>query len=252
MKATTSTNNNNSKAIRTNIQISGITLEVFRLPNGEYVMSQTQVAEAVGKQEISVRRFLTAKQREGNQSKSYRSDTITFNSTTGNRGGNGKINIMSIDLASEFWTIQSFKGNTKAQALVYACMKEALKRRCDLAFGKMQTTEDYERESIKDRESWKKSREFLKDAHASFTNCCEAQGFHHAKAHDAITLAVVGKTAQELRLDDTVDGMPRVGLNHIANPDDLAKIAQVKLLFAKYRSGGVDQRVKRAIKELTM
>ncbi|MBD2436597.1 hypothetical protein [Nostoc sp. FACHB-110] len=46
------------KAKRVTIKIAGIEVEVFQLPNNEYVMSQSQVAEAILMSEISFRRFL--------------------------------------------------------------------------------------------------------------------------------------------------------------------------------------------------
>ncbi|MDZ8136730.1 MAG: hypothetical protein RM049_15705 [Nostoc sp. DedQUE04] len=42
-----------TKAKRASIQIAGIDIEVFQIPNGDYVMSQTQVAEAIGVSDFS-------------------------------------------------------------------------------------------------------------------------------------------------------------------------------------------------------
>lgn len=52
----------------------------------------------------------------------------------GRGGNNNPIKSVPIDIVADFWTVQAFRGNTKAQALVAACMKEALQRRCDTAF----------------------------------------------------------------------------------------------------------------------
>ena len=49
------------KAKRATIELGDRELEVFQLPDGSYWLSQTQVAEAVGKAEFSFRRFSTSK-----------------------------------------------------------------------------------------------------------------------------------------------------------------------------------------------
>jgi hypothetical protein len=241
----------NNKAIRTTIEISGISVEVFRLPDGQYVMSQSQVALVIEVQSVLVLRFLSEKWLEGKLDKDYRSYKLpTQNDTKGRGGNNRQIKPIDITLASEFWAEQAFKGNKLAQALTYACILETLKRRCDNAFDIAKTTEQYEHESITNRTTWLESRSFLKDAHISFTNCCLYNGFNAAIAHDSITKAVLGKTAQELREDDVINGDYRIGLNHVQRVEELTKIAKVKLAFSKYKVGNVHERVKRAVQEV--
>ncbi len=92
-------------------------LEVFQLPDGEYVMSQSQVASTIGTYRLSLARFLDEQWLEGNLHKDYRCYKIDFNSTTRSRGGNGQIKPVAINLASEFWLEQAIKGNIKAQGL---------------------------------------------------------------------------------------------------------------------------------------
>ncbi|MEH2058982.1 MAG: hypothetical protein V7K97_23065 [Nostoc sp.] len=72
---------------------------------------------------------------------------------------------MSIEITSKFWLAQAFKDNVKAQALVAACMQEALQRRCDSAFQITKTEQQYEQQSIVNRETWEQSREYCKDIH---------------------------------------------------------------------------------------
>ncbi|WP_375501683.1 hypothetical protein [uncultured Nostoc sp.] len=238
-----------SKAKRAMIKIAGIEVEVFQLPDGEYVMSQSQVAIAVKVHKFLMSRFLDEMWLEGRLHKDYRSHKIpSFNDSKGRGGNNNPISIIPIDIASEFWAEQAFKGNIKAQALTLACVKEALKRRCDKAFNQVKTEEQYENEAIVSRETWEKSRSFLKDAHASFVNCCDANTFIRSVAHDKITIAVCGKTARELRELEVIEGSPKVGLNHIDNAETLKQIAKVKLEFSRYRIGNVDERIKRALK----
>ncbi|MCC5639399.1 hypothetical protein LC593_26970 [Nostoc sp. CHAB 5844] len=127
-------------------------------------MSQSQVAEAIGVHKFLMSRFLKEKQLESKPGKDYRSHKIDFDSMTGNRGGNGKINIIAINLASEFWATQAFKGNIKAQSLAYACIQEALERRCDAVFQQVKSEQEYEEKAINSRQTWQESRRFLLDA----------------------------------------------------------------------------------------
>ncbi|MEH2058983.1 MAG: hypothetical protein V7K97_23070 [Nostoc sp.] len=47
-----------TKAKRESIQIAGIEVEVFQMPNGEYVMSQSQVADSIEVNPVLALRFL--------------------------------------------------------------------------------------------------------------------------------------------------------------------------------------------------
>ncbi|MEH1837203.1 MAG: hypothetical protein V7L20_00185 [Nostoc sp.] len=108
------------KARRTSIQIAGIEVEAFQMPNGDYVMSQTQVARAIGLSETGFRRFLKENQPEPLIDKGLGFDKLSVSTAA------GQIKAVSIDTASDFWMAQAFKGNVKAQAFVAACMQEAL------------------------------------------------------------------------------------------------------------------------------
>ncbi len=246
------------------IQISGIDVEVFRLPDGEYVMSQSQVAKAVNTSEFNVRYFLKNRTEESGLLNRENLDLKQVESLSGKgyiieknhqikkdwvgRGAGNKIKIVPIQVAT--WIEQALKHNPIAVPLAYACLEETLKRRCDNAFDIAKTSEQYEQESINSREQWLESRGFLKDAHASFTNCCNYNGFNAAIAHNEITKQLLGKVANELRENELINGDWKIGLNHIADYQDLIRVARVKLQFSRYRSGNVRERIKRAIKDL--
>ncbi|QSJ20087.1 hypothetical protein JYQ62_16065 [Nostoc sp. UHCC 0702] len=232
------------KAKRASISIASIEIEVFQLLNEDYAMSQSQVAEAVEVHSFSISRFLKSKQAKSLLDKSFEFHTLTV------EGSNKPINVISISVASAFWFTQAIKGNVKAQAISYACQIEALQRRCDTAFKAMKTEHQYEQQAITNKETWEKSREFLKDTHASFTSCCMAYNFHAGVAHDAITLAVCGKKASELRELEVISGNPSIGLNHVQDYGDLVKIAKAKLLFSKYRKGSIQERVAKVLKDI--
>ncbi|MBD2510717.1 hypothetical protein H6G91_26195 [Nostoc muscorum FACHB-395] len=120
------------KAKRAVITIAGIEVEVFQIPNGGYVMSQTQVAEIVGKDRKSMSRFLGEKRLEPLSGERYTCDIIPIEKDSDSLRGRARITPVIIDIGFEYWASQAFKGNVKAQALVIACGQETLQRRCDL------------------------------------------------------------------------------------------------------------------------
>ncbi len=237
------------KARRATISLAGIELEVFMLPDGSYVMSQSQVGEATGKQEFYVRRFLGGKQPEALPDNDYTPGIFNIAPGLNERRGGHRFKPVSIDLANEFWLDQAIKGNVKAQALAYACMQESLKRRVDNAFIQKLTEEHYEKEAANDIMGWLKTRAFLKQSHAAFQMACSKYGFNAAFAHDAITVAITGLKACEHRMLDLVGDDEDTGLDHVQVTPALQRIAYVKLMFAKYRRGDVGERVARAVAE---
>jgi hypothetical protein len=84
-------------AERATIYLGSIPLEVFMLPDSQYVLSQTQVAEAVGKTKVSFGDFLVSKSPEALPYKGFRSKRTSI------KGNNVQINIIPIDLAVAHW-----------------------------------------------------------------------------------------------------------------------------------------------------
>jgi predicted RNA-binding protein with PIN domain len=76
------------KATRATVAIGDLTVDAFMLPDGSYRMSQTQLAEAVGKDEINARRFLTSKNINAIRGESYTPDSIEVSSPNEIRGQN--------------------------------------------------------------------------------------------------------------------------------------------------------------------
>jgi hypothetical protein len=239
------------KAKRAVISIAGIEVEVYQMPGGEYAMSQRQIGKAIDVQGVLILRFLDEKWLEGKLHKDYRNyKKATVNDSIGRGGNNNPIKPIPIDLASEFWLMQAIKGNLKAQALAKACLDEALERRCDKAFSVGKSEEEYESETSIKYQTWSESRSFLKDAHASFLNCCRANDFIASVAHDKITRAICGMTARELRELEVIEGSVRIGLNHIKDKNILVQVARLKLEFSRLRTGNVDERIAKALKML--
>jgi hypothetical protein len=235
------------KAKRAITAIASIEIEVFQLPNGDYVMSQSQVAIAVDLQGIYVLRFLDEKQPEALPGKDYWNYKIDTVKDSQGRGGNRQIKVVSLETASAFWLAQAFKGNEKAQALVFACTQESLKRRADIAFGVQETHEQYEKFATEARRDWVASRQNAKYYQSAFQNACIVAGFNPAQAHDMLTQAITGCTAKEHKMLDLVGNDDDIGLDHVSPTPVMAKIAYAKLMFARFRKGTLQERVNRAV-----
>ncbi|QLE58749.1 hypothetical protein [Nostoc sp. TCL26-01] len=251
-----------NKAKRASFLLGNISLDGFQ-KDGEYFLSQSQVAEAVGVHKYEATRFTeelrknqgyTGHKNEGVNDfktlpdKGYTGHILEIESNGNGKRGGSRVKVISPETATLFWGYQARKGNDKALGLICACAEETIQRRLDRAFEQVKTEEEYEKATGIKYQTWLESRAFLKDAHASFTNCCLYNDFVAAVAHDKITIAVCGMTASELRELDVIEGNSKVGLNHVRDKETLVKIAKVKLEFSRYRTGNVDQRVERAIK----
>lgn len=223
-----------------------ILVDGFQLPNGEYRLSQTQVAEVVKMHRSTVLRYLKEKELDCPSNKTF--TVLHIEAETGFHY-NGKISAVTIDTALDFWYAQAFKGNKKAQALVYALGRETLQRRFDVAFEQQRTEEQYrEQTKLTYQDGWSDVREYARFRHHCLTLACKANCFDGAKVHDLITLAVCGKTARELREDELIGNNPRIGLDHIQNSEVLKAIADVKYQFSALRTGSVQERVDKAVK----
>ncbi|MEH2198156.1 hypothetical protein [Nostoc sp.] len=232
-----------NKAKRALIQIAGIEIEVFQLPDGTYVMSQSQASKAIGLSEIRFRRFLSEKSSEVSPEEDLSFDKFSISGT------GRQIKAIPANIASDFWLSQVSKGNNKAIALVSACMQEALQRRCDTAFGTTKTEHQYEQQTTINREQWETRRKYLREQHTNFEFACKTYGFSCASTHNKLTLAAVHKTAKELKELEIIQGNKDVGLNYIEDSDELQLVANVKKHFSRYRKGDVNERIHRALKD---
>jgi hypothetical protein len=242
--------NESSKAKRATVEIGTISVEVFQLPTGEYVMSQSQAGEAIGLNHVSTVRFLSKKRSESSDSKAFQSYKVPVQKDWEGQGNRQTITGIGINLASEFWATQAFKGNKKAEALTIACVIEALERRCDSAFTELKTEQKYQEKTAFSMDAYLQSREYVREAHHSFQLACRLNDWIAPKIHDYITLGLCGKKASDLKEDELINGSPDIGLNHIADSELLTNIAKVKMQFSKYLKGTPKERVKRAIQEV--
>ncbi|MEH1791078.1 hypothetical protein [Nostoc sp.] len=232
-----------TKAKRALIQIAGIEVEVFHVADREYVMSQTQVAESVGLDSVYIRRFLMAEQSKLLLAEVPQLDNLLV------EGSNKPVNVVPTNVVSRFWFDCAKKGHIRAEALAFACMDEALQRRCDNAFSIVKTEYQYEQQTATHREQWEARRKYLREQHTNFEYACKTYGFSCASTHNKLTLAAVHKTAKELKELEVIQGNRDVGLNYIEDSDELLLVAKVKKNFSRYRKGGVDERIHRALKD---
>jgi hypothetical protein len=128
-----------NKARRATIKLGAIDLEVFRLPSGEYALSQTQVANAVGKDEQIVRIFLRSKWLKDLLGEVSRA--VHFKLSAEGKGHTVKA--VNPEIAFAFWQKESESGNAIARRLVFACGVESIERRADKIFKKFRTEDDY-------------------------------------------------------------------------------------------------------------
>lgn len=101
----------------------------LRLRDGSYVFSQSEVAGAVDKPEISIRRFSRSKWLKCIPELHSEFDALPI------EGSNRPIAPISPEVAALYWQKCATQGNDKAQALVIALVKRSLYEIVDEAFG---------------------------------------------------------------------------------------------------------------------
>jgi len=210
-------------AERATIYLGNIPLEVFMLPDGQYVLSQTQVAEAVGKTEVSFRDFVTSKSPEALPYKGFRPAKLSI------KGNNIKINTIPIDVASAYWTKEAIVGNVTAARLLGACTAESIERRADSAFG-VQRAEEERQELLRIRLEGKRIRRRLTDAIKSYIERHPELSENNRKwlyvnASQRVTLVVFGRKAKKLAEDL---GVHPDDLRNALTPDELILLQEVE------------------------
>ena len=135
-----------TKAKRQTIALGDLELDVFQLPDGGYVMSQTQVAEAVALTQQYAQRFLSSKWLKALPGESYTEHDFSRIEveSSGQLRGQSRISPIPIEVAALFWIYQVWQKNRQAIALVVACVNETLARRADAAFGIARSEAEYE------------------------------------------------------------------------------------------------------------
>ena len=189
-------NNSTTKAVRATIYLGVIPLEVFQLPSGEYILSQAQVCEAVGKHPSSISEFVRSKSPEALPYKGLQ------NRKTRVADSDKPINAVPIELATAYWTKEALSVNISAIQLLGACAAEAIERRADAAFG-VQRKEEDRQAFMKARMAGKVTRRSFTDAiadyldrHSELSEDCRK--WIYVNSSDAVNLTVFNRRAWEL------------------------------------------------------
>lgn len=154
------------KAVRSTVQIGGVDVEGYQMPDGGYQMSQTTAAQAVGMAERNARDFLNSKAVNRLLGEGYTPAISQVEVESGQARGQTRINALPLEVVAAYWVWQCFKGNRKALSLVMALSVESLERRFDSAFGVSRTEADYN-ERLSDRiEQMQSSLDQLSEAYA--------------------------------------------------------------------------------------
>ncbi len=127
------------KAERRTIYLGDIPLEVAMLPNGDYCLSQTQVAGAINKAQYSIVQFFRSKYFKGISDSGL--EVCQIQEKLVLEGANKPINPVSLDVACLYWQKWAAAGNEKAQLLVIALLKHSIYDLADQAFNVKRTTE---------------------------------------------------------------------------------------------------------------
>ena len=128
------------KAQRRTIYLGDIPLEVAMLPNGDYCLSQTQVAAVIDKDRNSMLRFYSSKYLKTMSDNGF--ECYHFQEKLSVQGSNKPINPVSIDVAYLFWQKWAVAGNKKAQKLGLALGKHSLYDLADAEFKVKRTREE--------------------------------------------------------------------------------------------------------------
>lgn len=186
------------KAVRAQITLGDIELDVFQLPDGSYVMSSTQIAELMGRTEKYYRPKYLSKELQallGERLATVQSLTkVAFEST--------RINPLPLDVVGICFAFEASKGNQTALGLVVASQIESLERRADAAFGVLRTEEERNQrfatrlEGICSRHFWTDTiYEYIK-THDVSDNYIR---FIYTNVSDCVNLKLFGMKAKKVR-----------------------------------------------------
>jgi hypothetical protein len=215
---------NTIKAVRAEIRLGDIPLNVYMLPDGRYKLSGRNVTDAIDEASNSVLRIMRVKSLKDLP----HAGLERYKLTAGKEGS--PFDPLSIEDAATYWGEMSQRGNKKATAILVACAIEAIERRADAVF-KIQRTEEERNERLKERIQGKLIRRTFTDAiqdyqgrHPELSDT--AKKFLYINASDAVNRAVFGRQSYKLFADL---GIPKNALlRDYLNPIELRHIQQVE------------------------
>lgn len=216
---------------RATINLGNLELDVFRLPDGSYRLSESGCEQAVGKPRKSTANFLRSKSPYALPHKGFHTDKLAvFDEPM-------RINGIPFEIAAAFWTKEAMSGNLLATALLAAFAVEGLERRANAAFEVQKTEGEYNQDFADFLARWHPVRDELRASHLPFMNAYEKRHHPGAQLHDHMTMLIWNETAAIARLKQLVDPEcdPRIGLNHQDDIPKMVVLTNAKLIYAGFR-----------------
>lgn len=236
--------------IKSTAQIGNTTADVFICQeSNDYFYSWTSIAELIGKDESSARKFFKSKafkaiQGEDFQPVQFQLENISYK-------------LIPCNTALEYLMNWCSKGNGQAAQVIMSLAKESLELRAAKAFGQLTVEKVVENQEKTNEYLATKSRREAKDEHCAFQRSCWQLGFVPSTVHDYLTKLVFGYSAKEARelpevnYEDSIWGDSEIGINHHEEPLLMELYRSIKRRFISYRKGTYKDRVDRAYLELT-
>ena len=233
------------------IDVAGIPVRAYRDEGWNKFLYLTSVSEAIEKRHQSIGEFLRGKSPEALLCKAF--SFVEIEAEIPNKPGIHRLTVIPAEVATYYWHYWAKRGNTLADALSLALMRESIDRRIEAAFGETKT--ELERNTIATEriksvlERWNDAREEAKANHQIFQIVCERYRWNAAQVHNALTLKITGMTAAQHRKEfELIGDNPAIGLDHVQRIAEMQKIAKVKQLFGRYKKvTSWQERLTRAI-----
>ncbi len=120
-----------SKAQRTTVELVGISLELFMMPNGDYFASQTSASATLNKHPESISEFCQSNSVKALLGNGFEFRKIELTVSDSNK----PIKAIPLDVLAAYWRHWDRKGNPIATTLVNGLLKRSLTEVADVAFG---------------------------------------------------------------------------------------------------------------------
>lgn len=229
------------------IKVGNLELDVFRLPDKSYRLSESGCENAIKTSERSFRNWL-------------RSKSVYALPHKGFNPGDHKLKVLDepmlingvpFKIATSFWAQKAENSNKFAIALLAGFTVEGLNRRADIAFEVAKSEGQYNEELADFLERWYPVRDDLREAHTPFMSACRERKHHGWKVHDAMTLLIWGETAAVARMKKIIaeDLDPTIGLNHQEDIGKMRILTAAKWIYARFtrKSESWEDQVQRAV-----
>lgn len=171
--------------------------------------------------------------------------------TDGGKGEAAHVDLLPVDELIAFLKIAKRHGSKAADNLIDDLAGLSLQELFSDAFVDLQFESKDRQAYAKDNFTWHDNRDDARYSHPWFQEACKRRKYPADKVHDLMTVLLFGDTAEMARkkplVDESLD--PTIGLNHQEDKERMALLARAKRLFAGYRKGTWQEKVKRAVAE---